>query len=69
MNDVEAMNALQDELDAVIGRMRSIQREIAATGQPASVLEIDTLSALGRRYAEIVGAMRSTRTECGESRV
>jgi hypothetical protein len=45
------MTDSQAELERVIGRMKEIQRAIAADGQPMSTLELDELEALGRRYA------------------
>lgn len=42
---------LQAQIDAVIERLRKIQRGIAGSRQPASRLELGALEELGREYA------------------
>lgn len=42
------------ELERIISRMQAIQRHIKASGQPASMLELEELKSLGRKYARIV---------------
>ncbi len=48
---IEKLNA---DLDSVIGKMKKIQRKIAADAQPASMPELDALTKLGNKYAKIV---------------
>ena len=52
------------ELGQIIRRMKEIQSQIAASGQPVSGLEVEELSRLGQRYGEIVQSLADT---CGES--
>jgi hypothetical protein len=42
------------ELERIISRMQKIQRAIQASHQPASMLELEELKALGREYARII---------------
>jgi hypothetical protein len=42
------------ELERIISRMQRIQRNIKASRQPASMLELEELKSLGREYARIV---------------
>ncbi|MGD2112527.1 MAG: hypothetical protein PVI50_04010 [Gammaproteobacteria bacterium] len=42
------------ELERIITRMQEIQRAIQASHQPASMLELEELKALGREYARII---------------
>ncbi|MCO6413055.1 MAG: hypothetical protein J5I92_09955 [Thiogranum sp.] len=44
---------LQAQIDAVIKRLRKIQRGIAGSRQPASRLELAALEELGRDYARL----------------
>jgi hypothetical protein len=53
-------DALLAELERVIARMQKIQREIRASGQPVSVLEIGRLMELGREYAELTARLEAT---------
>ena len=44
----------QQELERIITRMQKIQRAISSSRQPASMLELEELKSLGRKYACIV---------------
>jgi hypothetical protein len=44
---------LQRQIEQVIDRLRSIQRDIAGTRQPATAIELQTLEELGRSYARL----------------
>lgn len=46
--------AAEQELERIITRMQTIQRAIAASRQPASMLELEELKSLGREYARII---------------
>ncbi|HYQ73204.1 MAG TPA: hypothetical protein VET88_14905 [Gammaproteobacteria bacterium] len=46
-----------ERLDAIIRRMQKIQRDIRASHQPASLLELDELKSLGREYARTVARL------------
>jgi len=48
------MGEIQDKLERVITRMQAIQRAIKASGQPASMFELQELKDLGREYARLV---------------
>ena len=45
---------LQRSLADIIHRMQVIQQQIGGSGQPASMHELDALTALGRQYAKLV---------------
>ncbi len=51
------MNSNQDRLEQVIERMHTIQRAIRASGQPASMFELQELKDLGIEYARLVEAL------------
>ncbi|MGA7980031.1 MAG: hypothetical protein WCA32_07355 [Chromatiaceae bacterium] len=55
----DSEDALLAEIERVIGRMQKIQREIRASGQPVSMLEIGRLMALGREYAELTARLEA----------
>jgi hypothetical protein len=42
------------DLERVIARMQKIQRDIKASRQPPSMMELEELKSLGREYARIV---------------
>jgi hypothetical protein len=55
------MTDYQKRLEQVIARMQVIQRAIRASGQPASMFELQELKDLGVEYARLVAALsRST---------
>ncbi|MEZ5476152.1 MAG: hypothetical protein R3E95_01210 [Thiolinea sp.] len=45
---------LNKHLDKVIEKMQKIQAKIAASEEPASMHELDTLTRLGKEYSETV---------------
>ena len=47
----------QERLEQVIARMQTIQRAIRASGQPASMFELQELKDLGIEYAHLVEAL------------
>jgi hypothetical protein len=47
----------QEKLEWVIARMQAIQRAIKASGQPASMFELQELKDLGREYALIIDSL------------
>ena len=47
----------EEKLERVITRMQAIQRAIKASGQPASMFEIQELKDLGREYALILDSL------------
>jgi len=51
------MCEIQEKLEQVIARMQAIQRAIKASGQPASMFELQELKDLGRDYARLVDDM------------
>ena len=55
----DSEDALLAEIERVIARMQKIQREIRASGQPVSMLEIGRLMALGREYAELTARLEA----------
>ena len=46
-----------ERLDAIIRRMQKIQRDIRASRQPASRLELEELKSLGNEYARTVARL------------
>lgn len=54
MKTEPAADTPAQELERIIKRMQKIQRAIKASRQPASMLELEELKELGRRYARIV---------------
>ena len=50
--------AILTRLEGLVERMQKIQRQIAATGEPASRFEIEMLQELGREYAVLVAQLR-----------
>jgi len=56
------MCAAQKQLERVIARMQMIQRAIGASGQPASMFELQELKDLGRKYARLVDELANTLT-------
>lgn len=50
--------AILTRLERLVERMQKIQRQIKATGEPASRFEIQTLEELGREYAVLVAQLR-----------
>ena len=51
------MCEIQEKLEHVIARMQAIQRAIKASGQPASMFELQELKDLGREYALILDSL------------
>jgi hypothetical protein len=51
--------AILTRLERLVERMQKIQRQIAATGEPASRFEIEMLQELGREYAVLVAQLRT----------
>jgi hypothetical protein len=47
-------------LERLVERMQKLQRQIKATGEPASRFEIQTLEELGREYGELVAELRKS---------
>jgi hypothetical protein len=55
MNDSEYKTETPvEELERIVARMQHIQRELHASRQPASMLELEELKELGRAYARII---------------
>ena len=54
------MCGIQEKLEQVIARMQAIQRAIKASGQPASMFELQELKDLGRDYARLVDALANS---------
>jgi hypothetical protein len=55
MKDLEPTSATPvEELERIVARMQKIQRNLRASRQPASMLELEELKELGRAYARIV---------------
>jgi hypothetical protein len=44
---------LRKQIDDVIARLKKIQKAIAGSRQPASMLELESMKELGRRYAAL----------------
>ncbi|HUT42356.1 MAG TPA: hypothetical protein VM011_13570 [Gammaproteobacteria bacterium] len=53
------------ELERIIKRMQKIQRAIKASRQPASMLELEELKALGRAYARIIDRLANEPGDAG----
>ena len=53
----------KEQLERVITRMQVIQRAIGASGQPASMFELQELKDLGREYARLVDELANTLTD------
>lgn len=53
------------ELERIIRRMQRIQRAIKASRQPASMLELEELKALGREYARLIDRMADNPHDAG----
>jgi hypothetical protein len=47
------------QLERLIVRMQKIQRDLHASGQPASLFEIGRLKDLGHEYAEITARLEA----------
>lgn len=60
-----AANGHTEELERIIRRMQRIQRAIKAARQPASMLELEELQALGREYARIIDRMANDPDDAG----
>lgn len=56
----DSLAELQKSLDAIIGEMKSIQRQIGSGTQPASMHELDALIKLGQQYVDIVKRLQKT---------
>ena len=56
----------QEKLERVIARMQAIQVAIKASGQPASMFELQELKDLGRAYARLVANLEPS--QAGPSR-
>jgi len=56
------MGEIQDKLERVITRMQAIQRAIKASGQPASMFELQELKDLGTEYARLVDELANSQT-------
>jgi len=54
------MSEAQEKLERVITRMQAIQRAIKASGQPASMFELQELKDLGREYALILDSLAAS---------
>jgi hypothetical protein len=55
MKNIEPASATPAlELERIVTRMQKIQRELRASGQPISLLELEELKELGRAYARII---------------
>ena len=54
---------VKEQLERVIARMQVIQRAIGASGQPASMFELQELKDLGREYARLVDELANTLTD------
>lgn len=50
---------LQNELKAIIRKMKKIQKAISADDQPVSRHELEALRKLGQRYADVIGQLES----------
>lgn len=50
---------LREQIDEIIARLKKIQKQIGGSRQPASMLELETLKELGRRYAELDRELKS----------
>ena len=57
------MSDAKEQLERVIARMQVIQRAIGASGQPASMFELQELKDLGREYARLVDELANTLTD------
>ena len=57
------MCGVKEQLERVIARMQVIQRAIGASGQPASMFELQELKDLGREYARLVDELANTLTD------
>lgn len=65
-NDREPVTAASArELERIITRMQKVQRAIAASRQPPSMLELEELKALGRDYARIVDRLANDPGDSG----
>jgi hypothetical protein len=53
------------ELGRIIRRMQQIQRAIGASHQPASMLELEELKALGREYARLIDRLANEPDDTG----
>jgi hypothetical protein len=51
------MGEAEDKLERIIARMQVIQRAIKASGQPASLFELQELKSLGREYARLIDSL------------
>jgi hypothetical protein len=54
------MCEIQEKLEQVIARMQTIQRAIKASGQPASMFELQELKDLGVEYAGLVDQLANS---------
>lgn len=53
------------ELERIIARMQKLQRAIQASRQPASMLELEELKALGREYGRIIDRLADGSDDTG----
>jgi len=60
------MFEIEDKLERVIARMQVIQGAIKASGQPASMFELQELKDLGSEYARLVDDLANS--QAGPSR-
>jgi len=63
--DPDGQPELRAQIDAVVARIRHIQRRIAGSGQPASQLELHELQRLGQRYGVLAALLRARRGAAG----
>ena len=52
----------EEKLERVIARMQSIQLAIKASGQPASMFELQELKDLGMEYARLVDDLANSQS-------
>ena len=58
-------NQAQRDLQRIVSRMQRIQRAIAASQQPPSMLELEELKELGREYARIIDRLANPPADNG----
>lgn len=56
----DSTGELQKSLEAIIEKMRSIQKRIGSGSQPASMHELNALSALGQQYSKLVERLQDS---------
>ncbi len=58
---------LREQIDAIIAGLKKIQKQIAGSRQPASMLELEAVKELGRRYAALDQELKAyLKKESGE---